>query len=303
MSLRSTPLLSTLFICLATSLVVQAKEVMLDGATSEYQNFELHKQAANTTSTQEKRERKKNRRQSRKERKQAKKERKLAEKRQKQHEQLALEMHIDAINMPTNDVEWNKLAMDAVFQDINGFRVTSEEQDMVVARGGFPTYGEITYESLQTLIDELKLTERDVFADGGSGCGRVVTQIYLNSPVKKACGFELCETRYLSALEAKERLKERDMLDDRDLLYYNQNMLDLDVSELTVFYTCATCFSHELMLALTKKLSQAPKGLRVLTLKELPAYDLYGFKFVKEFNLAMTWSPEGSPVYMYELVG
>lgn len=260
-----------------------------------FTNFELHKQSEGPSARQEKHKRKKTKRQERKERKRLKR-------RQEKYADIALSMNIDVVTIPQTDSEWTQFVMNKVFDDLNGFRVTAEEQDSVVARGGFPTYGEITYDSLQILLDELQLTEKDVFVDLGSGIGRVVTQVYLNSPVKKSCGVELCETRYFNALEAKERLKEFDLLDNRQLAYYNENMLDVDFKDATVFYTCATCFSHELMLALTKKLSKLKKGLRVLTLKELPAYDLYGFKFVKEFNLPMTWSPDGSPVYMYELV-
>lgn len=208
----------------------------------------------------------------------------------------------------------NKKKIERLYHGITGFGINSQEEKSITQQGGAPTYGEITYESLKTLIDDLKLSEKDVFYDLGSGVGKVTIQVFLCSPVRKSGGIELSPTRYNYAQQVKAKLQKPNLLDktknklkdigvmskspERKLEFYNQNIIDADLSDATVIFMCSTCFSDHLMKKLDQKLSKLKKGLRILTLKKLP--ESSKLKLIKTYTLPMTWS-SGSSVYLYKL--
>ena len=207
-----------------------------------------------------------------------------------------------------------KRKIERLYQGITGFGINAQEEKSITQQGGAPTYGEITYESLKTLIDDLKLTDKDVFYDLGSGVGKVALQVFLGSPVKKSAGIELSPTRCNYAQQVKAKLQKPNLLDkakkklkdigvmskapERKLEFCNQNIVDADLSDATVIFMCSTCFSDDLMKKLDEKLSKLNKGLRILTLKKLP--ESSKLKLIKTYILPMTWS-SGSSVYLYEL--
>lgn len=197
-----------------------------------------------------------------------------------------------------------------LYQGISGFGIGSAEEKNIIKQGGAPTYGEITYKGLKMLTDKLKLTSQDVFYDLGSGVGKVVVQVFLDSPAKKCVGIELSPTRYNHAQKVREQLVtvqptkkatvKKPLKKERELQFRNQNIANADFSDATVVFMCSTCFSDQFMQDLTEKLAKLRKGLRVITLKELPQHPK--FKHVETYTLPMTWSKE-TQVRLYELVG
>lgn len=189
--------------------------------------------------------------------------------------------------------------IDAVYEGLTGFNA-HEEYERLEKEGVAPTYGEILYDSVETLLEDLKLTSEDVFYDCGSGIGKCVMQVYLCSPVKKSVGIEMSEIRHIQATEALKRLKKQNLLEPhRELEYKKANFLKTPLQDATVIFLCSTCFSLETMEKLTQKLSLLNVGLRILTLKSLPAHP--SFKLTKTWQLPMTWSKNygGSVVYLY----
>jgi hypothetical protein len=208
------------------------------------------------------------------------------------------------------DITRNKQIMDEVYANISGFgQLGDGEENKVIDQGGAPTYGEITYDSLQTLINDLDFGPQDIFVDLGSGVGKVVTQVYLNTPVKEALGYELADTRYNGALQARQMLEDRGMIEKgRKIAFFNDNMLNAKLKGKVkgngkfVVYTCSTCFSPELMHGIGQMLSKLKPGLIFMSLKPLTNYANYGFKLLKIYNLPMTWAANGNDVNVYELV-
>jgi hypothetical protein len=209
--------------------------------------------------------------------------------------------------------DYNKVIKD-MYQGYDAI-IPDEERAACSATGGSPVYGEILYESCAFLISELKLTERDVFYDLGSGLGKFVTQVYLTSPAKKSWGIEFSENRFLRAQKATKNLVKieektfefengiRKMF-GKELLtktkkkkvgFDNMDMLKADLSDATVVFTCSTCFGPEFMQKLTDKLAQNNQ-LRILTLVQLPYHK--HVHYVTTYVLPMTWSAE-TPVYSY----
>ncbi|MFA5074637.1 MAG: methyltransferase domain-containing protein [Candidatus Babeliales bacterium] len=198
-------------------------------------------------------------------------------------------------------IEQNKLYIEKIYQDVSGFGISGKESKFISDKGGNSTYGEITYESVENLIKSLKLDKKSVFYDLGCGVGKAVLQVYLNSSVKKSVGVELSKTRIEKAKTLKKQLKlDKKLAENRKLKFFEENMTKISLKDATAIYMCSTCFSDELMSDMTNKMGkECKKGLKVATLRTLPAHD--AFKKIDELKLPMTWS-NSSSVYIYEKI-
>jgi len=188
-----------------------------------------------------------------------------------------------------------------LFKDKSGFGIPSEETEIIRSRGGAPTYGEISYKAVDTVLNDLFITDEDILYDLGSGVGKMVLQSYLSFPFKKVVGVELSTKRFTQSVEAKDLLEEKGLMNSkRAILFLQEDFTESDLNDATVVYLGSTCYSLDLMNRLVKKLSKLKKGLRVITLKILPDPEEYNFVLIKEYRLPMSWS-KSSPVRVYEL--
>ena len=192
-----------------------------------------------------------------------------------------------------------KKTIDSLFKGKTGFGINKKEINLIVEKGSKATYGEILYDSMQALIDDLKLTKNDIFYDMGSGIGKSVVHVYLTTKVKKSCGIELSKTRFDCSEQVKNEMKKQKLIHKKRILEFKyEDIVESDISDATVVYMCSTCYPQKLMEDLTRKLENGKKKLKVLTLKQLAKSEK--FKIKKTYNLPMTWS-KSSSVYSYEL--
>ena len=200
--------------------------------------------------------------------------------------------------------ETSKKKMDRVYESITGFKISQQEKDDLKKTGAAPTYGEIPFNSLQTILDDLKLTDQDVFYDLGSGVGKTVVQVALTTPAKKIVGIELSPTRNMRVRKVMIVLERENIIPaNKEFALEAGNFLDADLNDATIIYMCSTCYSPELMQSIVDKLSAIPgeNKLRIVTLKKLP--DNNAFKLIKDYRLPMTWSKKkGSPVFIYKRI-
>lgn len=186
------------------------------------------------------------------------------------------------------------------YMNVSGFGISPEDSKKFEQLGCASTYGEITFQGVDTLLTKLKLTNNDVFYDLGCGVGKMVVQVYLGSPVKKSVGIELCHDRAQKALNIKEQLiKDNKIEKDRTLAFYQESFLDSNLDDATIIYLASTCFPEDLMKKITDKIETLKPGLRIATLKKLA--ESAKLKLVEEFILPMTWS-DSTTAYLYELL-
>ncbi|KAL6062214.1 Nucleosomal histone H3-Lys79 methylase [Balamuthia mandrillaris] len=111
------------------------------------------------------------------------------------------------------DAEWER-----AFPGLYGSVTLSDAHDIpwkeiysieAVSGEDADTYGEISVESVETLIEKTGMNEQDVFYDLGCGLGRVVIHVALSTDVKAAKGLELSKRRITFAKEAKKKLMKR----------------------------------------------------------------------------------------------
>lgn len=188
--------------------------------------------------------------------------------------------------------------LDAVQEAVREGRCTSQEEDEAIEAIGGPEaaiYGEITSVGFRSLARRVGLGESDVFADLGSGLGRVVVQAAREFGVERACGIEFAQSRHELAVASLER--EADDLASR--IVFTQAdcadpalwaVADLDagshgaegsdtcaLSGVTVVYASNLLFGQELMARLAARLEACHTVRAVASLRPWEPNGLAGF--------------------------
>ena len=186
------------------------------------------------------------------------------------------------------------------YEGTSGWLAAMDENIWIAGKLESTVYGEITYEGMRLLAEKLALTRHDVFYDLGSGTGKLVSYLYLTTPIKKSIGIEMVGQRNSIALWVKEKLRLAGLLDQRrELTFIHNNMRLEDFKGATVIYMASLCFADELMAALNQKFAQLNPGLRIISLRPIPPHPQ--IVFIERTYLPMTWTYR-SIIYHYELI-
>ena len=221
------------------------------------------------------------------------------------------------------DVKRERARLNAIFSACaDGRSITKEDEAAIRAVGGMRSsrYGEITPRGFATLGAHLSLGDSDVFADLGSGIGRVCSQAVRDFRVQAACGVELSRTRHDTAVEKLEDLKDASLTDRIRLecadcadesLWAPSGVLH----DTTVLWMCSELFSNDLMSRIAERIEGSSDVRSVATLRRFPG-GLAGYRESSPpVRCEMSWtaaltnpaafgmSPderEGAMVYIYE---
>lgn len=197
---------------------------------------------------------------------------------------MALSITSISLSQPTT-----KKLLSELYEERAGYGIDSKEEEIIRSNGSSPVYGEMTSEGIDILNQELNLGAQDVFYDLGCGVGKIVVQLYLDTPLKKCVGVELSPTRIRHAEQVKSKLGEKKLLSEkRQLEFRKENMLETGVDDATAIYVSSTCFSEAFMKNVVDKLAQLKPGLKLVTLSRLPENNV--FELVKEMIIPMSWS-------------
>lgn len=154
-------------------------------------------------------------------------------------------------------------------------------------------YGEILFDSVEKLIRLLNIDENDIFYDLGSGNGKLVMQVFSNSPVKKAYGIEFFPVRSHASEKALKNLYKMhpDLLDeDRIISYQIQNIKDIHyLDDATIIFMCSTCFPKELLDVVYDKIENNQNLRYLITHKTNDKFKNI-LPNVEEKTLPCTWS-------------
>jgi SAM-dependent methyltransferase len=196
-------------------------------------------------------------------------------------------------------------------------KLSEEERAEISALGSSPVYGEIVYESIEYLLQEIEAQESDVFYDLGCGLGRFVVQAYLTTDITKSVGIELSKTRFEQAQAVLDKTRTiykncftfdnsahttlkkspKKKIKNKTIDFICDDILEVDFSDATIIYIALTLNSDEFKNKLNEKIVQLADGLRVLSLHELNHEHLH---HIRTYEVPMTWSGQ-TPVYFYVL--
>lgn len=161
------------------------------------------------------------------------------------------------------------------------------------------THGEILYESVNKLLSKIAPTQDDIFIDFGSGLGKIVTQLFLNSNVKKAYGIELIPGLHQQASFAAKKLQQ-DLPEffqhNRELTFLSGNFLEMDLPPATIALINGVCFSQPLLLGLADIINKMTSIHTVLATR--PLLTLKRLKLKKIIRVQCSW--DTALCYLYK---
>lgn len=152
------------------------------------------------------------------------------------------------------------------------------------------TNGEILPLSINKLISLVALSDNDVFVDLGAGAGKVVTQVFLTTQVKKALGIEIRPDLHHQAVAAATRIREELPMfyqPNRSLDFLLGSMFDISFSDATVLWVNSVCFSPDMLIRLGKIINASPHIHTVLALRPLPGLKKLSFK--RSIRVECSW--------------
>jgi hypothetical protein len=152
------------------------------------------------------------------------------------------------------------------------------------------TYGEIFYSGVEKLLSSITLTPEDVFADLGSGIGKIVLHAFLRSPVKEARGIELLPELHEQAIKVEGKVRQdlpEFYAESRQTRFLLGSFLELPLTDVTVALICSACFSQTMLLELGRYIDKTPSIHTVLTLRPLDTLERLPFK--KAVRIECSW--------------
>lgn len=173
---------------------------------------------------------------------------------------------------------------DRLFSDIQGYTLSSTGR-IKLQREADPafTYGEVTPDSMQMMIDSVQPQPGEVFYDLGSGTGKAVIFAAILGDFARCTGIELVEDLWQAANTARERYEAEVKMNlgksSQQVSFINGNMFDQDLSDGGVVFTHCTCFDDEMMARISQKLETLKPGSRVITVTKglvSPEFELMG---------------------------
>lgn len=161
---------------------------------------------------------------------------------------------------------------------------------------GAAGYGELPAGEAARLFGWLRLRPDDVFADLGSGTGKLVLQAAFETEVGRALGVELSRFRHEAALERWSRLGRPERVELRC-----EDFRASDLREVSVLFAGATVFPEELVSELgevTARWAREGRLARVLSTRELVAE---GLRERGRLKVSTSWGVP-TAVVLYERV-
>ena len=177
--------------------------------------------------------------------------------------------------------------------------MSAADEARVAATRASSTYGELMPAATDRLVEHLRLGDRDVFYDLGSGLGKVVLQVAMRAPVRRCIGVELVRSRHRVAQRVLGQVRALRLLRAAECGFRLGDLMKARIGDATVVYTCSTAFSTPFMNGLAKRLARLPVGLRWVTTQDVD--DNAWFRLEEVLRLDMSWRRR-SKVHVYRLV-
>jgi hypothetical protein len=162
------------------------------------------------------------------------------------------------------------------------------------------TYGEVLPESINKLLAAINITENDIFFDLGSGKGKVVAQIFMQTNVKEAHGIEILPNLHVEAEEIKNKIMQNHadkLTNQRSISFKQGSFFDVPLTGATVVLIASPCFSPSMLHALGERINKTPTIHTVLSLRPIATLSRVTFK--KVLRVEGTW--DTALCYLYQV--
>jgi SAM-dependent methyltransferase len=162
------------------------------------------------------------------------------------------------------------------------------------------TYGEILHQSVTKLLSQITLKDEDIFYDLGSGYGKLAMHFFLQTPIKAAIGIELSSVLHVQAQKALDTVQNElpeFFENQRKLTFMQGSFLELPLTDATIVFICAPCYTQPMMNALGKIIEDTTSIHTVLTLRPLNTLERLPLK--KIVRVEGSW--DSSLCYIYSM--
>jgi len=143
-------------------------------------------------------------------------------------------------------------------------------------------YGEILRTGVDTIINKInkykKPTEKDVFIDIGSGCGKLILHTAISSNIKTLVGVEILSQRCNYAKYIKSQI----LPDNNSVFFINKNIKDFDLSIATIVFINDLFLENRLVLDIYESL---PKGCHFILSRKINQCKI----MKEEFDVDVSW--------------
>jgi len=191
--------------------------------------------------------------------------------------------------------------LENVYQNTQGYlSYSTEESQRLAEKGICITYGELLYFGVEKILKNLKINKNTIFLDLGCGLGKTALQIFMKTDIGKVIGIEAAKPLTDEALIVIESVKSEFPLfweNNRTLELKCDNFLQASWQNATIIYTCSTCFTQELLVAIGDKINQERQVEQVFSLRPLPTIQL---PLKKVFGVECSW--DSSLCFYYSLL-
>jgi hypothetical protein len=134
------------------------------------------------------------------------------------------------------------------------------------------------------------MSEQDVFVDLGAGIGKIVLQVFLTTPVKKAYGIEIVDESYQRSLRVAQKVQQElpDFYSEgRELKFLLGNFLETSLEGTTVALVNSICLNQKIVHELGKVLNNTNSIHTVFTLRPMPT--LKRLRFKRTIRIECSW--------------
>ncbi len=191
-----------------------------------------------------------------------------------------------------------------LYGETDGYSLAEEGKSRIGDHGESFVYGEVTPQSVWEMLHTIEAKPNEVFYDLGSGTGKGVLYAAILFEFAKCKGIEYLEELHKAAEASVPRYRETilPLLTSKknhpEISFTCADLRTQDISDADIVFSHCTCFSPELMEAMTQKLLRLKSGSRIITISrgvESPELHYMGFIPVR-----MAWG--NASAYFYQRV-
>ncbi len=202
-------------------------------------------------------------------------------------------------NQQSSSVE-NTALLCQQYMDMTYNRISSSLRSNQPESNTFSTTnGEILYHDLVTLLKLIKPDENDIFFDLGAGVGKIVLQVYLETPVKKAIGIEIMSDLHQRSLRVLDHVK-ADLPEafpaNRHIQFMSGSFFSIPFETATILMISCMCFTQAMMLRLGSIINHNSHVRTVISLR--PILNLTQLKLKQIIRIQCSWDASLCYIYM-----
>lgn len=141
-------------------------------------------------------------------------------------------------------------------------------------------YGSTPWPTFLKILEAIDIKEDDIFIELGCGTGHLCFLVHYLHNIS-IIGIELLEVFVKKAHQLCEHLK----IDN--IQFLNQDILNTDISEGTIFFITNTCYPTEIRQSIAKKLLEAPANALIISITY--PFDIEGIETEQSLKGWFSW--------------